>query len=246
MLRRFMLRGFLPVPRHLLVFCLSFVSLLAARAEASPIPIDDFSNPTLATRTSLGPNGLGQILPFASPGELAYLGDLLGMHVTYTGLGDLTVMSNGALALEIVSLVPSSGPVTLEISVNGGAATISRAINTAGPLLLAYTDFDGTDPEAEFANVATLRLDFHAKTSFAFAARDLQAVPEPATGLMLSGGLLGLAFMARRAGRSGRSRASGVQGAAAGLVPPLSRALRGSAVEPKKPTESLAASDRSA
>lgn len=175
-----------------LVACLALPS---ADAGATPIPIDDFSGP-LVSRTSLGANGLGQILPFAPPGELDYIGDLLGMHVEYTGLGNLTQMSNDALALTIVSLVPSSGLITLAISVNGGAATISRAIGATGTVLLAYDDFVGG--AGAFANVNTLRLDFTSTTSFAFAAKNLQAVPEPRTGLMLGLGLLGLAFAGRR------------------------------------------------
>jgi hypothetical protein len=195
-----MLRGLSRLTRLLaLAACLP---LPATRAGAVEILIDDFSGtPALGAYADLGANGLGQILPFGTTFELDYLGDLLGMRLAYGSLAgvDLTASSNGALALDILSLVPSSGPVNLVISVNGGASTlgvpIPIAITGTGTLLLPFGDF--SDPSA-FASVNDLRLVFTAGTSFAFAADDLRSVPEPATAAMLALGLLGLAFAGRR------------------------------------------------
>jgi hypothetical protein len=192
-------RPFRLAPCLALLACLA---LPAANAGATPIVIDDFSGtPALGVYSDLGPNGLGQILPFASTLELDYLGDLLGMRIEYGSLGgaNLTASGNDALALDILSLVPSSGPVALMVSVNGGASTLAVSITNVGTLELPFADF--SDPSV-FTSVDTLRLEFTSGTSFSFAADDLMAVPEPGTAALLGLGLVGLFWTGRR--RRGR------------------------------------------
>lgn len=179
---------------HLTLALAACLALLVTDAAATPILIDDFSGtPTLGVYSDLGANGLGQILPFATTQELDYLGDLLGMRIEYGSLGgiDLTATGNSALALEILSLVPSSGAVALAVSVNGGASTLVMpvSITSTGTLQIPFAAF--SDPSA-FASVDTLRLAFTANTSFAFAADDLLVVPEPASAALLGLGVLGL------------------------------------------------------
>jgi len=190
-----------------LLAVLGSLPLAAARAGANEILIDDFSGtPALGMYTELSPNGLGQILPFTTASELDFLGDLLGMRLAYGMLGsvDLTSAgSNDALALEILSLVPSSGPVNLMVSVNGGASTYAVSITGTGTLPLPFDLF--SNPSV-FTSVDDLALVFGAGTSFSFAADDLRAIPEPRTAVMLGLGLLGLAFAGQRVRPAGARR----------------------------------------
>jgi len=119
------------------------------------------------------------------------------MRVEYGSLGplDLTAMSNDALSLDILDLVPSAGPLHLAVSVNGVASTGAFEITSTGPFLLPYDSF--TVP-GEFSSVSTLKLTFTSDSPFAFAANNLQAVPEPSTVALMGLGLLGLAMVGRR------------------------------------------------
>jgi hypothetical protein len=176
--------------------------LVASSARATLI--DDFSG-TPAVGIYLSPPdpvAFGVVLPLGSTNELDFLGDLQGMDVEYS-LGGLDLTgsgSNDALSLEMLDIVPSAGPITLAVSVNGGPAK-AFVITSNGTVLMPYADFSNA---SAFSNVSTLKLTFSSGTYFGLAADDLQAIPEPSTLALAGLGLFGLAVAGRR--RSRRER----------------------------------------
>jgi hypothetical protein len=183
--------------------CLLLASCLplGASSAGATLLIDDFSGtPALGSySTPPDPIAFGVVLPLGSTNELDFLGDLQGLemayafdHVDLTGSG-----SNDALSLEMLDIVPSSGPITLSVSVNGGPAQ-DFVISSDGTVLMPYTGF--SNPSA-FSNVSTLRLTFSSLTYFGLAADDLQAIPEPTSAALMGLGLLGLAVAGRRQSR---------------------------------------------
>jgi hypothetical protein len=189
-----MLRGNARVPALLLL--LSGVALGAPNAGATLI--DDFSGTPAVGSYAIAPDPIafGVVLPLASTNELDFLGDLQGMHVEYSFGGlDLTGSgSNDRLSLDMLDIVPSVGPITLAVSVNGGAAK-DFLITSTGTVAMPFADFANA---SAFSNASTLTLTFSSGTYFSFAADDLQAVPEASSGVLLSLGLLGLAVAGRR------------------------------------------------
>jgi hypothetical protein len=175
--------------------------LVLGASSARATLIDDFSG-TPAVGIYLSPPdpvAFGVVLPLGSTNELDFLGDLQGMDVEYS-LGGLDLTgsgSNDALSLEMLDIVPSSGPITLAVSVNGGPAK-AFVITSNGTVLMPYADFSNA---SAFSNVSTLKLTFSSGTYFGLAADDLQAIPEPTSAALMGLGLLGLAVAGRRQAR---------------------------------------------
>jgi len=123
--------------RSLSLLVFSCVSLLAARAGASPILIDDFSDPgpsdLSASLTSL-PNSGGVIFPGGASGQFSFVGSSapgdVFVELRYTSLGGLNLASmNDALGVDVLSVVPFGGDVDLIMTAISGMVTETSEVS---------------------------------------------------------------------------------------------------------------------
>src|SRR5262245_51245049 len=199
-----MRRGLSARSLSLLVF--SCVSLLAARAGASPILIDDFSNsgpPDLSASLTSMPNSGGVIFPGGASGQFSFVGSSapgdVFVELRYTSLGGLNLSTlNDALGVDVLSVVPFGGDVGLIVTAISGMVTETADVApiSTGPNLLPYAAFTGGG--AVFSDLSELRFRFQSPDAFAITIDSIQAVPEPSTAMLLGLGLAGLWIVGRR------------------------------------------------